>query len=135
MPETPPKYPQNTRPAPTQLVSSRMSRRPEDDSPRGRSSTPSRGRGNSRSPSPLARQLFGDDMSAEEMEQYNELLDQFGGDEEQLAEAIQQFMEEYEKDPEAFERMMADEEASQGQQARGGSGGRGGSRSPSPGGR
>jgi HPt (histidine-containing phosphotransfer) domain-containing protein len=74
-------------------------------------------------------------MSAEEMEQYNELLDQFGGDEEQLAEAIQQFMEEYEKDPEAFERMMADEEASQGQQARGGSGGRGASRSPSPGGR
>ena len=33
----------------------------------------------------------------EEMEQYNELLDQFGGDEEALADAIEQFMTEYEK--------------------------------------
>lgn len=60
---------------------------------RGRSATPPRGgRGNSRSPSPLARQLFGDDMTEEEMEQYNELLEQFGGDEEALADAIEQFM-------------------------------------------
>lgn len=91
---------------------------------RGRSATPQRGgRGNSRSPSPLARQLFGDEMSAEEMEQYNELLDQFGGDEEALADAIEQFMTEYEKDPEAFEKMMAEEEARQ----------NAGSRSPSAG--
>lgn len=97
---------------------------------RGRSASPPArgGRGNSRSPSPLARQLFGDDMSAEEMEQYNELLDQFGGDEEALADAIQQFMEEYEKDPEAFEKMMEEEAA---QQEQGGGGGR--SRSPSAG--